>query len=1083
MNADIERWLRRIGLEAYAPLFRQHRIDLEVLPELDDGDLEKLGISLGHRRKLMRAAEHIARFASSETLRHPERRQITVMMCDLVDSTALWSQLDPEELRNVLHDYRKVTTAQIERFDGYAAVVVGDSVMAYFGYPRARQYDAERAVRAGLGIIEELAEARIRPELPLRVRIGIATGIVIVGDLIGEGSSQQEAITGVTPNLAARLRGIAAANRIVIAAETRRLLGDLFELADLGPHQLKGIPKPVRAWQIVRPTHRDNRFEALRGRRLLSLVGRDHELGLLHERWRQAQAGEGHLVLISGEPGIGKSRLIKAFEQRLAGEPHLPFMLYCSPHHTNSPLYPVIAFMERATRIAANDPPPVKLQKLKASLSEVGCTREETVALLGTLLSIPPADDEPALALSPQRKMQRTLEVLVEEISRRAHEAPALLAFEDVHWIDPSTLELLGMLIERARDLAMLVLVTYRPGFEPPWHTPATRIVLDRLSPRESLAMVEQVTADKALPPKIVQQILDRADGVPLFVEELTKTMLESNLLTDAGDHFALTGPPSSAIPATLHDSLLERLDHIPSAKQIAQVGAVIGREFSHQLLAAVSELTPQRLREGLAQLLASELIFQRGVRPDQIYVFKHALVQETAYQSLLRSRRRALHAEVAAELERRFPGVAESEPEVIARHYTEADVAWAAVDYWRKAGECAIQRSANAEAAAHLSEGLRLAQLLPNGPGRVQLEVALETRLGTALSASRGFAAPEVEHAYGRARRLSRELPDPSKIFPVLRGLWVYDFIRGDLHAAHELADQLLDLAERENRVDYRLEAHRTLGQTLLYRGDFRASRAHLEQACRLYDPKAHRSHMYLYGNDSRVVCLSYLAYALWFLGESDRALERSEEALSAARQLSHPFTLAFALAFSTYLRQHMGDIAATRRLAEEAIALSTEQGFPFWANQQTMLRGWAMARHGQPTSGLNQLRRGLDAYRALGSGLACPWFLALLAETYHQLGRFVEGLHALDEAVATAERSGERFYLAELLRMRGELTLANNGPAASDEAEVCYQRALDVAREQGAVPLAHRARLSLAQLRQDEDGFRSIVRRRPLA
>jgi class 3 adenylate cyclase/predicted ATPase len=1074
MTGDIERWLAELGLEDYAPLFRQSEIDLHILPELDEADFEKLGIPIGHRRKLLRAIRALgeAQHAPAAAAPHlpssgAERRHLTVMMCDLVGSTELSARLDPEDLREVIHAYQEVATAEIARYDGHLAMFVGDGVLAWFGYPKAHEDDAERAVRAGLGILEALRQLRPRPDVSLQARVGVATGVVIVGDLIGKGASQQEMVTGEPPNLVARLQTLAAPNSVVIAPTTRRLLGELFEVADLGLHQLKGFPEPVRVWQVVRENVNEGRFEALRGRHLSPLVGREHELDVLVQAWGQARQGSGQAVLLAGEPGIGKSRLVRALQERVAGDPHRRLNHYCSPYHVNSALHPVIVLFERMAKIAADDPPAVRLDKLEAAVEHATRGIDDAVPLLASLLSIPTAERYPPLNLSPQRQMQRTLEVLVLMLETSAREQPVLAVFEDVHWIDPSTLELLGMLIERAPRLPLLVVVTFRPDFDPPWPGQIPLLTVKRLDSQQGAAMAERLAGGKALPPELLDQIVDRTGGVPLFVEELTKTVLESTLLVDAGDHWELRGPLTSvAIPSTLHDSLMERLDRLSAVKEIAQIGAVIGRSFSRQLLAAVANLPEARLQEGIEQLAASELVFRSGMPPTETYTFKHALVHDAAYQSLLRAKRRRLHGQVGAAIEHHFPTLVESEPEIVARHYTEAGILPTAIDYWRQAAEHAIQRSANTEAIGHLSKGLELVKSLPASPERAEQELALHARLGAALAAARGFSAPEVEAAYSRARQVARELGDPSKGFSAVRGLWVYSFIRADLRGAHELARQLLDLAEREARPDYLVEAHRTLGQTLLYLGEFAASHAHSEQGLALYDPAAHRTHIYLYGNDPGIVCSSYLAYALWFLGRPDEALRHGDEALSRARRLGHPFTLAFALAFAAYLRQHLQDVPATRQLAEEAVAISTEQGFPFWGHQETILRGWALARQGEIEDGLAQIHKGLDAYRALGSGLARPWFLALLAEVDARAGRVEEGLAALDEAMATVERSGERFYLAELHRLQGELIFARRGPEGTDEALACYRQALDISRAQGALALELRSAASLAEL-----------------
>jgi class 3 adenylate cyclase/predicted ATPase len=1072
----IAEWLASIGLGEYSQCFAENAIDLSVVPDLTEQDLKDLGVFLGHRRKMLRAIADMKGSVLATPLPGPkpmprtdaERRQLTIMCCDLVRSSELAVRLDPEDLRRVIGAYHTCIKEIIARYQGTIARYMGDGVLAYFGYPQAHEDAAEQATRAGLALVEAVAGVQTDIGTELHVRVGIATGTVVVGDLIGEDAARAEAVVGETPNLAARLQAQAEPDTVLIAGTTRSLLGELFEYRMVGKVPIKGFGDPVPVWQVTGASAVDSRFEALHGTNLTPLVGREPEIALLLERWGRAKEGDGQVVLLSGEPGIGKSRIVQELRGRLSDELYTRVSHYCSPYHTSSPLYPVIALFERAAGFDRTDTADAKLDKLEALLAPSATDVQEATRLLAAVLAIPADHRYPPLALTPQRQKQRTLELLVEQLAGLAGQRPVLAVYEDAHWIDPSTFELLGLVIQRVQRLPALVLITFRPEFVPPWtsHAHVTRLSLSRLTRRHGSDIALRVTGGRVLPAEVLEQIVSRTDGVPLFIEELTKAVVESGLLQDAGGRLELTGPlPPRAIPTTLHDSLMARLDRFAPVKEVAQIGAVFGREFSYQLLAAVIDIPAAQLDQALGQLVASELVFQRGTPPEAMYSFKHALVQDTAYQSLLRSRRHQLHAKIARMMEERFPEIAEARPELLAHHFTEAGLASQAIVYRQRAGERDLERSAYAEAISQLKQGLELLEALPDRPDRVRQELGLRLALGSALTATRGYADPEVGDAYLQARELCRELGEaPPQLFPALHGLYRFYHVRGQLQAAREPGEQLLKMAVSVQDSGLFVEAHRALGVPLFWLGDVTPALENLEQGARLYRAQKHRSHASMFGIDPGVVCLSYGALALWHLGHPEQAYNRSCEALALARTSSHHHSLALALVFAAWLHQFRREPQAAREHAEAAIAICAEQGFPLFMSMGTILRGWALGQEGHGEEGGAQMRRGLADLRATGAGLWQPTFLSLIAEADGRIGQAQRGLEVLGEAMAIVDRNDERFYEAELHRLKGELLLSI--PADSSDAERCFRIALEIAGRQRAKSLELRAAFSLARL-----------------
>jgi class 3 adenylate cyclase/predicted ATPase len=1082
----IAQWLEQQGLDQYARAFEEHNIGFDILPELGDDSLKELGVPLGDRKRLLKAiadlrmslesagdAETSAAARGPPTRRvDPERRQLTLLFCDLVASTELSARLDPEDLREVLHAYQACVAAVVTRFEGHVAKYMGDGVLVYFGYPGAHEDDAERAVRAGLELVHAVAKLRIRPDVELEARVGIATGTAVVGDLIGEGASREAAVVGDVPNLAARMQALAAPNTVVISDSTRRLVGGLFELDDGGPQRLKGFAEPLAVWRVSGESRIEGRFEARHTAGLTPLVGREEEISLLSRRWRQASDGEGQVVLLSGEPGIGKSRLVREVRARLEGEPHLRLTYQCSPYHTTSPLHPLIEQLERAAGFERDDTAAEKLNKLEALLSRSTEQVEEVVPLLAALLAIPTGSRYPPLHLSPERQKARIFEALLDQMEGLARRQPVLSLYADLHWVDPSTRELLGLIVDRARRLPVLVIMTFRPDFVPPWtrRRHVTPIALGHLSQCQSIAMIERLTGGRALPPTVLDQILAKTEGVPLFVEELTKTVLASGLLKNGGDHHELAGPlPQLAIPTTLQDSLMARLDRVAGAKEVAQVAACIGREFAYPLLTAVSPLPDAKIQAALDRLVAAELVFSRGTPPESGYAFKHMLVRDAAHESLLKAQRQQLHGRIARMLEEGFPETVETEPELLAQHCTEAGLIEQAVEYWQRAGQQALARSATAEAVAQLDRGLELLAGLPDGPERRRRELGLQLVLGPALIAAKGFAAPETGRAYARACELCRELGDIPKLLPALYGQSVVHWQRAELAAAHEVARELLDLAEEQGEAAAEVVGHRILGTFLFQLGRLAESLAHSESALALYDPVRDRSSRFVYAIDSRVVCLLWLSQALLALGYPEQAQVRQGEALATARELAHPNTIAQALFCDWTLHQLLRDGRAAQAQAEALIALTTEQGLPLWLAAGVVVRGWALADGGRAEHGIAVIRQGLADYRATGAELFSPYFLALLADAYGRADQASAGLIFLADALGGVERTGVRWIEAELHRLRGELRLALPEPD-QPEAEACFCRALAVAREQQAKLWELRAATSLARLWRDQ-------------
>jgi predicted ATPase/class 3 adenylate cyclase len=1022
-------------------------------------------------------AEHAAPGEVPRTTPHTseaERRQLTVMFCDLVDSTKLSSQLDPEEYRDVVRAYQKICTDVIERYDGYVAQLLGDGLLVYFGYPLAHEDDAHRAVRTGLGILaamgdlnQELHQAK---GIHLAIRVGVHTGLVVVGEM-GGAQRQEQLALGEVSNVCSRIEGLAAPNTIAMSEATYRLIQGYFECQDLGAQTLRGVAEPVAVYRVLSASGVHSRLDIASARGLTPLVGREQEVGILLERWNQVKAGHGHVVLLTGDAGIGKSRLVQMLKEPVAHEPHVHWECRSVEHYQNTALFPLVDLFQRLLRFQAEDPPNEKLAKLEQMLSQYRLPVEESVQLFAPLLSLPlPENRYPALHLSSQRQRQKTLETIVTILLELAEHHPVLCIVEDLHWTDPTTLEWLKLLIDQTPSASVLMLLTCRPHFHPAWHHRSyiTEMTINRLSHAQVAQIVHRLTDGKALPTEVLQQILAKTDGVPLFVEEMTKAILEAGHLKETDGHYELTGSLSSfAIPATFQDSLMARLDRLMTGKVIAQLGATIGRQFSYALLQAVSQLDEVMLQHELGRLVEAEIVYQRGVPPQATYTFKHALIQDAAYESLLKSTRQHYHQRIAQVLEAQFPETAEAQPELLAHHYTEAGLIARAVGYWQQAGQRAVERSAYAEAIAHLTKGLELLQSLRETPERTHREVDLLIALGASLRATKGIAALEVGETYTRARHLCQHLAEPQQLFPILGGLCLYYGARAELQTSHALSTQLLDLAQHTQDPVMLVAAHRAVGTALFYLGAVASAHTHLTQGLALYDLHQHHASTLLYGEHTGVTCCYYAALTLWLLGYPDQGLARSHEAMRLAQQMAHPHSLTIALSFAALCHALRREVRAAQEHAKAAISLATNQGFALWRAFGTMFHGWTLAQQGQAQAGIAQLHQGLIAVRATGAELLRPCYLALLAEAHGMMGQPEAGLTALAEALTRADTTGERLYEPELYRLKGELLLQQSS-SNQTEAESCFHQAISIARSQQAKSFELRAATSLARLWQ---------------
>lgn len=1082
--------LEKEGRVSYRALGRRFDLDEDYLEDLKAEIIDAKQVAIDENGKVLvwrgkaglenEAPGPAASPTTSQVAFHPndaERRQLTVMFCDIVGSTELSEQLDPEELREIVRAYQHTCAQVIDRFDGHIAQYLGDGLLVYFGYPRAHEDDAERAVRAGLGLVDALQELNTRLPRPIRVRVGVHTGQVVVGEM-GSGVRHEHLALGETPNIAARVQGLAADNAVVMSAATQQLVAGLFTSESLGAHSVKGIALPLSLYQVSGEGDVHSRFEAAVKTGLTAMVGREEEVGLLQRHWAEIKDGNGQVVLLSGEAGIGKSRLVQFLKEHVLHDRTTRIEFRCSPYYRNSAFYPIVGHLERMLKFVPQEAGAAKYEKLARLLSRYDFPRADTLPLLAELLSLPLPDGCAALELSPERQKQRTLETLVAWILEDAERHDVYCAWEDLHWSDASTMEALELLLEHVSSTRLLVMLTFRPDFRPPWELRShfSHITLSRLGRSQVEQLIDKLTDGKALPPEVLQQIVTKTDGVPLFVEELTKMVMESGLLRAANEHYELKGPlPPLAIPSTLQDSLMARLDRLASARELAQLGATLGREFTYDLICAVSPLDEAALQSGLAQLVEAELIYRKGLPPNTSYLFKHALVQDTAYQSLLKSQRQQFHQRITHVLEERFPDVVARQPELLAHHYAAAGLPDRAIPYWQEAGHNSVQRSANSEAIGHYTSALEALQILPPGLERNRRELALQVALSTPVAVSTGWSSGAAGKVYNRARELCAQVGDTPQLFPTLYGLWSVDNMQANYVSAHETAVQFLDRAELAADAGLLIEAHVATGFTAIWLGQFRSALEHCEAGISLYDPDLHRVHVDLYRREPGTACRGIAAWSLWHLGYPDQALKSAHEGIALAGESRHPYSVAYAEAFICMTHQFRGDAAATHVSAEALMTLGSRHGFPFWSAWGACLGGWSLAVQGQAEAGIAQIREGLVAYRAVGAEMGRSYILALIADAQSKAGLARDGLATLVEASAFVEQTDERYYEPELHRLKGELILQSPTTAPQSEidaqAEACFHVALDVARRHQAKSLELRAATSLARLWQRQD------------
>jgi class 3 adenylate cyclase/predicted ATPase/energy-coupling factor transporter ATP-binding protein EcfA2 len=1073
---DLRQWLEGIGLAQYADLLTSHDIDRDTLLLLKDEDFDRLGISLGHRRILLRAAEEyrhpaaerldrLRGFVRSTDVR-AERRHLTVLFCDVAGSTKLAARLDPEDLADVLSDFQSRCSDAVRQYDGHVARFMGDGVLAYFGFPLAHEDDAERAVNTAIRILASVSGSRLAQEHGIKVRIGIASGLVIVGDLIGEGPALEFTLVGEAPNLAARLQQLARPNQILVSSGTRRLLGSRFVLKEAGERAVKGIGRRVPVWSVLKTNPVESRFEARQASPLTHFVGRERELAFLRDSYFMAERGQGQVVLIAGDPGIGKSRLVMALAQLLALEAGQVLSFQCSPYHASSAWHPVVRHLEDAAGLDPDAPPSLKMQKMAAlAAARFAVDGTDLVPVLAALLSTPDDVRHARLELTPQQLKMRTFAALLTWFQTQSEERPVILVFEDVHWIDPTSLELLERLRDEVASHRMLVLVLFRPGFAPGWGDlpHVASLMLNRLDRKQVAAMIEGLAADDPLSRATIDQIVAKTDGVPLFVEEMTKAVLEA-----ADRNAALSGDDAPAIaslpvPDTLHDSLMARLDQLAPMKAIAQTAAVIGREFRLDLLEAVASEPKREVHAAIDRLLASGLLYRSGQPGDHHFTFKHALVQEEAYASLLNAERRRLHGRIAGALSEKFAAVAERAPEVVAHHYTQAGQTTTAIDCWFAAGRRASGRSAFVEASTHFRAALDLVLDLPAAPERDELELRLQYSLGSALAVWKGIAAAKTERAFTRARELYDRLDPSAQSLSVLNGLIGVHVARGEFEQSRKLGEEVL--MRHQDDPTARLVGHRALGTALFGTGNLSAAHAELQNTVDAYDVDLQRPLTLAFSHDSKVTALAYMALASVLRFDIRNALTKGREAVAHGEFLQHPHSTCFGLSFLAGVHLLWRDPRAVVPVVERCAALAQEHGFTQWIAGGQMLSGWIRLELGDAGQAVADLRRGIETMEETGALAWVQFARYLLGTALLDVGEADEADDVVGGELLRLAGTSGRWYEAALHHIKGN---AQRARGAFGVAEACYKTAIAIAERQGTSLWRLRAANDLASLLQ---------------
>jgi class 3 adenylate cyclase len=1073
---DVRAWLGSLGLDQYEAIFREHRIEADVLPELTDQHLRDMGVPLGHRLRILRAVRQLTSDSSGTAQPAPqdgaERRHMTVMFCDLVGLTALTAQLDPEDMADLIRAFQGSVAAAVARFEGHVARWVGDGATIYFGYPRAHEDDAERAARAGMALIEAVEELRRELGAAIELRIGISTGLVVVGELIGEGEARERGVVGDTANLAARLRSLAEPGTILVSESTRRLLGNKFELKALGPQMLKGFNTPVAAWLIVRERENVSRFEATRSGALTPFIGREQEIALLAELWHRALKGEGQIALLSGEAGIGKSRILAMLRERIGEQHHWVLRYQCSPHHVNDAFYPVIGQLWHAADFIGGEPAAIRLSKLEGVVETTGPGRDEIVPYLASLLAIPIGQRYPVLDLEPTELKERTIAALIAMTASAAKQAPLLMIVEDIHWLDPTSLDLANRLVEQMRHLPILLVATGRPEFTAPWGglDNFTFMPLNRLERHEAERMIDRMTGGKRLPPDVLDQILAKTDGVPLFMEELTKSVLESGLVREENGAYVLASALTPlAIPSTLHDSLTARLDRLSPIKETAQIGAAIGREFSQALLEAVSPIKGAALQEALRQLMDVELIHMRGIPPKATYVFKHALVQDAAHASLLRSRRQRIHADIALALQQRISDE-EHPPATIAHHFTEAGLSEQAARSWLAAAELALAQSAPAEAERHASAGLALIPSIKAGAERDALELSLLVARANALVPLNSISAPETFAAMTEAKQvLDRGVGTDLQRVSILFGLCSATTLMARLQQAFELAHQIIEISERQGDPTHRLVAYRMLGTNQYFAGQHCEALQSLQNGKEYRDPHRQRALSYRFGWDPGLAILSFEGLVRLSLGLLDSAARVSQQVMRELSNHGHATTIASAtFCAKTWPKLVLGDLEGLERDSAELAAYCAERKVEQIRLLASLHHAYARAMRDPTKNNIAAQRAALNAVRSSGGVVGSSINISNLIEVSLIAKDWERAEADLADGFTFVEQSGEQYWLPDLHRLSGQLAWRQPRPDPS-RAEACFTRAIDVAKRQHALLLELRATTDLARLRRE--------------